>query len=327
VPLVPTSRRWAARAIGPGTDARPCPLPEADAAGVSAALRQRYAVRPGGPITLARCYDAGLVRLRWNLSELVVVGASDPFRNDRLGEHHNRALATGLLATRSRVIWLDLDGPEPPPRVDEPLDGPPAPGAPEPGPDAEPSRADPGQPAAPGGPADQPGEGSGSQAENPVRNAFPPWFWALLTMLLLAMLIMTLWRARRLAPPVAEPLPVTVRSAETVLGRGRLYRRARARGPAADILRAAALARILPLLDLPPDTPPGQVAIAVGAQTGQPPGTMLELLYGDAPINDADLLRLARDLTALPHAVSAPPRPAGGPPPTQHDRADQGGDR
>ena len=47
------------------------------------------------------------------------------------------------------------------------------------------------------------------------------------------MLLLALWRARRLGPVVAEPLPVVVRAAETVEGRARLYRRGGARGQAA----------------------------------------------------------------------------------------------
>jgi hypothetical protein len=52
--------------------------------------------------------------------------------------------------------------------------------------------------------------------------------------LLLALGVLALWRARRLGRVVTEPLPVVVRAAEAVEGRGRLYRAAGARGPAAE---------------------------------------------------------------------------------------------
>ncbi|MHB8340583.1 MAG: DUF4350 domain-containing protein, partial [Mycobacteriales bacterium] len=55
----------------------------------------------------------------------------------------------------------------------------------------------------------------------------------------LAVLLLALARGRRLGPPVAEPLPVTVPARETVLGRARLYRAARSRGAAGRELRAA----------------------------------------------------------------------------------------
>jgi hypothetical protein len=44
--------------------------------------------------------------------------------------------------------------------------------------------------------------------------------------LVVAALVVALWRARRLGPVVREPLPVVVRAAESVEGRARLYRRA-----------------------------------------------------------------------------------------------------
>jgi hypothetical protein len=124
-----------------------------------------------------------------------------------------------------------------------------------------------------------------------------------LAQIALAVLLLTLWRARRLGPPVTEPLPVTVRSAETVLGRGRLYQRARARGPALDILRAATRARLAALLKLPPGADAAAVAAAVAARTGRDPAELEELLAGPAPEDDEDLVRMARDLETLPHAV------------------------
>ena len=51
--------------------------------------------------------------------------------------------------------------------------------------------------------------------------------WWALVQVGLAVLLLALWRARRLGPVVAEPLPVVVRAAETVEGRARLYRRGR----------------------------------------------------------------------------------------------------
>ncbi|MFD0741918.1 DUF4350 domain-containing protein [Phytohabitans flavus] len=110
IPLALVGRRWAARAVAPD-----CAVDEARAAGPAAALRQRY---KGDGV---HCYDAGVVRVSWQRADLIVIGASDPFRNDRIGEHGNAALATGLLATRPRVVWLDLHKLEPPPGVvDEP---------------------------------------------------------------------------------------------------------------------------------------------------------------------------------------------------------------
>jgi hypothetical protein len=56
---------------------------------------------------------------------------------------------------------------------------------------------------------------------------------------------------------VAEPLPVRVRSAETVRGLGGLYRRARADHNSLATIQAAARRRITEHLGLPPDAPIG----------------------------------------------------------------------
>ncbi|WP_162795255.1 DUF4350 domain-containing protein, partial [Nonomuraea lactucae] len=59
--------------------------------------------------------------------------------------------------------------------------------------------------------------------------------WAV-RMALVAVLVVAFWRGRRLGPVVTERLPVVVRAAETVEGRGRLYRARRARARAAEAL-------------------------------------------------------------------------------------------
>jgi hypothetical protein len=304
IPLRPGGRRWAAAATLPD-----CELEEARLAGRAAALRQRYE----GADT--RCYGAGLVRLSRYQSDFVVIGASDPFRNDRIGEHGNEALATGLLATRPRVIWLDLHELEPPPGVtDDPgstSGAPPSLGAdPRDGGSGEGegegdgTRGGEGDGSGSDGSTgdDSPGDPSASDVdpENPLWDAFPAWFWVLLIQLALAVVLLALWRARRLGPPVTEPLPVTVRAAETVHGRGRLYRRAKARGPTADVLRAAAQERLAQLLN---PTPEVSLVDAAAAATGRDREQIEGLLDGAAPESDDDLRRLQADLDALVEAV------------------------
>ena len=304
LPLVPTERRWATRAVGPDTDGRPCPLPEATRAGVAAAQLQRYAAAPGVPVALDRCYSAGLVRLPGR-AELMVIGASDPFRNDRIAERGNEALGTGLLGVHGRVVWLDLDGPAPAPTFGRTGgSGEPA-WSPTPGGSTEYDGGGTGTgegEGRPGGPGTSTGDGSDDSPDSagppppddhPLLDAFPPWFWALLIQLALVALLIVLWRARRLGPPVTEPLPVEVRAAETVLGRARLYQRARARGPTAATLRTAALGRLRGRLDLPATLAPAELAARVAGRTGDDPEQIRELLYGAAPETDAALLELA----------------------------------
>ena len=124
--------------------------------------------------------------------------------------------------------------------------------------------------------------------------------------LAIAVLVLALWRARRLGPVVAEPLPVVVRAAETVEGRARLYRASGARDRAADALRTGCRSRLVTMLGLPTDAEPGAVTSAVSARTGRPEPAVRDLLYGAAPIGDPALVRLANDLDALTREVRRP---------------------
>ncbi len=74
--------------------------------------------------------------------------------------------------------------------------------------------------------------------------------------LAVAVVLLALWRARRLGPVVPESLPVVVRAAEATEGRGRMYRRAGARDRAAGRLRAATRTRIVPSSDCRPGSTP-----------------------------------------------------------------------
>ncbi|HEY7485390.1 MAG TPA: DUF4350 domain-containing protein [Streptosporangiaceae bacterium] len=120
----------------------------------------------------------------------------------------------------------------------------------------------------------------------------------------IAVLIVALWRSRRLGPVVAEPLPVVVRSAEAVEGRARLYRSRRARDRAADALRAGARERLVRLLGLPSSAAQdmsmaAQVTAAVAERTDQPQAAIGHALYGPAPMDDAELVGLADYLDNL----------------------------
>ncbi|WP_371481210.1 DUF4350 domain-containing protein [Kitasatospora sp. NBC_00315] len=136
------------------------------------------------------------------------------------------------------------------------------------------------------------------------------WYWAGLQ-LAVAALLAAAWRGRRLGPVVSEDLPVVVRAAETTEGRARLYRRAKARGRAADALRRATLHRLAPVLGVPlvqgvPDPTALCAAVTDRLAGGRAPGAVQVLLYGPPPTDDAALLRLADDLDALERQVRQP---------------------
>jgi len=130
-------------------------------------------------------------------------------------------------------------------------------------------------------------------------------FWLTCLQLLIVLVLLALWRGRRLGPPVPEPLPVVVRAAETTEGRGRLYAAARARDLAAEALRAGLRARLADRLGVPPHgergsvgtvraggvateitgPDPGTLVASVAGRTGRPGAEIWVLLYGSgAPV-------------------------------------------
>jgi hypothetical protein len=104
--------------------------------------------------------------------------------------------------------------------------------------------------------------------------------------LIIAVLLLALWRTRRLGPVVAERLPAVVRAAETTEGHGRLYQSRRARDQAAQHLRQAAAARI-------------------SARTGRPEQDVMQTMEGPPPEDDAALVRLADRLDELESEAGA----------------------
>jgi hypothetical protein len=117
-------------------------------------------------------------------------------------------------------------------------------------------------------------------------------------------LLVALWKGRRLGPLVAEELPVVVRASETVEGRGRLYRSRRARDRAAAALRTATVQRLLPRLGLGPGAPAPAVVATVARRSGMDAGFVSHHLFGPPPATDNELLQLARALDEIERQVT-----------------------
>ncbi len=122
--------------------------------------------------------------------------------------------------------------------------------------------------------------------------------------LCLAVVLVAVWKGRRIGPLVAEQLPVVVRASETVEGRGRLYRSRRARDRAAEALRTAALQRMTPRIGLGHDTQPPAVVTAVAERCGLAPQAVAHILFGPPPASDADLVNLAHELDNIERQVA-----------------------
>jgi hypothetical protein len=301
LPVAASSPRWAAAVEAPG-----CAAPAVRGAGPAAVRRSAFAVaRPGTPAdTRHRCYGGGLLEIGWHRTSLTLVGSSDAFRNDRIGEHDNKTLAAGLVTGTKKVVWLDVHKLEPRPGLNEgaaPDGAPPslAPGNPDPD-FGVPGTPDPDPESGSGG--DDPGAGQAS-GDSPL-SVFPAVAWAVLALLAAAAVLLAAAQARRLGTPVREPLPVTVPAAETILGRGRLYQRAKARSPALKALRAAARDRLCRLLDLPPDVPDETLVAATAAQSGWSAADVEAALFPRWPEDDEQFVAAATNLTKLMRAVT-----------------------
>ncbi|GAA4570682.1 DUF4350 domain-containing protein [Planotetraspora kaengkrachanensis] len=246
-----------------------CGLREATQAGDAYMGGTAFTAPPGS----TGCYPSDgkptLVRYVVDGHTVTVVGDGQFMTNLRLAEDGNAALATNLAGTKQRLIWL-----VPPAQSDQTS-----------------------QPSGPDG-----SDGSGSEPKS-IGDLIPGGVgWAVLE-LVIAVGLVALWRGRRLGPVVAERLPVVVRAAETVEGRGRLYRARRARDRAAIALRAATTDRITPRLGLPRTATPDEIVTAVSVRTGVDPGQVRQALYGGAPADDAGLVALAGFLDTLERQV------------------------
>ncbi|HEY0869249.1 MAG TPA: DUF4350 domain-containing protein [Acidothermaceae bacterium] len=126
--------------------------------------------------------------------------------------------------------------------------------------------------------------------------------WAFLQ-LVIAVIVIALWRGRRLGRLVPEELPVVVRQAETVRGRSRLYRRSRSLDTAANALRDGTRDRLGHRLSLGPRPQRAALVNAIASRTQQPAAQVDALLYGPMPSDDRALVTLAQALTALEQEV------------------------
>ncbi|RJL30463.1 DUF4350 domain-containing protein [Bailinhaonella thermotolerans] len=252
-----------------------CDLPAARRAGSAHIGGAAFSGPPGA----VRCFPAGdghsLIAYRSGDRTVTVLGGTSFMTNLRLAEDGNAALAMNLLGARSTVVWIT----DP---VDE--DG-----------------------------AGDPDGGTFSGEERPgLMDLVPAGVKLAAVQLVIAVLLVAVWRGRRLGPVVAERLPVVVRASETVEGRGRLYRSRRARDRAALALRTAAIDRMMPWLGLPHDAGPVEIVTAISTRARSSTGAAAEAseigaaLYGPPPEDDAGLVALADHLDRLERQVRQP---------------------
>lgn len=127
----------------------------------------------------------------------------------------------------------------------------------------------------------------------------PRWSGPLVLWLGLVTVLALVALARRPGPVVVEPLPVTVRPQELVLGRAQLLQRAGARDTAAASLRAATGTRLADRLGLRHETALSGLLAALAPHTARTEEELRTLLGPSEVRTDQDLVRLAHELDSL----------------------------
>ena len=140
-------------------------------------------------------------------------------------------------------------------------------------------------------------------AESASRAIAPPWFQPGVALVTSAVVLLCLWRGRRLGRLVTEPLPVVVRAVETTESRGRMYRKSRDRTRALAVLQLATRRRLAAYLGLSASSDVRSVAAAAAAVSGRSYQDVLHLLNSSGPPDDSALLELANALAALEKEV------------------------
>lgn len=132
----------------------------------------------------------------------------------------------------------------------------------------------------------------------------PPWWGPATAQAFVAVLILGIWRGRRLGPILTERLPVRVRASETVEGHGRLYYSLGARDRAAAALRRGTGQRLGRRFGHRDN--PDQLTQLLAARTGRDARAVHSLLFGPPPETDDQLVTLAEQLDHLEQEAHRP---------------------
>ncbi|HLY82839.1 MAG TPA: DUF4350 domain-containing protein [Acidimicrobiales bacterium] len=125
-----------------------------------------------------------------------------------------------------------------------------------------------------------------------------------LAQLVVAFVLLALWRGRRLGRPVLEAQPVDLPGSELVLAVGNLLHRGHRVDQAAGALRSDLTRRLADLLRVGAATPPAVLADLAAARTGRDAGPILGVLAGAPPTDEAGLVALARAAETLRQEVA-----------------------
>ncbi|MDO4258853.1 MAG: DUF4350 domain-containing protein [Actinomycetaceae bacterium] len=140
-----------------------------------------------------------------------------------------------------------------------------------------------------------------SLAESPT--PVPDWLFPSFMMVCAAGLVLAAAVGRRLGRLVPEDFPSVVPAIETVIGRGRLLRRAKDHAHAARALRIETAGRLASRLALPSGAS-GDALYDALTRRGIDPTRARELFWGATPTTDDGLVALSDDLSRLEKEIS-----------------------
>lgn len=147
--------------------------------------------------------------------------------------------------------------------------------------------------------------GSGEQA--PL-DLVAPGVWRALLQLVVAVVVLAVWRAIRLGKPVLEPQPVQLEGSELVAAVGGLLQQTRSPAAAAEVVRHDLRRTLEARLGLPVDLPADAVAADLAARHGVDPDVVRRAL--GAPVgSDADLVEVTRLAATIRAEVLDGPHP------------------
>lgn len=148
---------------------------------------------------------------------------------------------------------------------------------------------------------------TGSGEEAPL-DLVAPGVWRALLQLLVAVVVLAVWRAVRLGKPVLEPQPVQLEGSELVAAVGGLLQQTRSPAAAAEVVRHDLRRTLEARLGLPVDLPADAVAADLAQRSGVDPDVVRRALA--APVgSDADLVEVTRLAATIRAEVLDGPHP------------------
>jgi Domain of unknown function (DUF4350) len=127
-------------------------------------------------------------------------------------------------------------------------------------------------------------------------------FWELV----IAFLLIVLWRARRLGRPISEPLPVELPGSELVVAAGSLLHEGGHRARAVELLRRDLRTVISRQLGFERGINDETLAQLTADRTGISEAFLLDALAGPLPSSDGDLVRVCQAIETIRREVTHP---------------------